>query len=177
MKKVFFLFILIVTLNSCLTVEKIQRNCDKFAQVCVTDSETVTVIEYRDTTVYLRDTITVTLPPDTVKISDTVTITDSGAQLPKVEKTFGIIGVSAEVYNSFLSVNAWLTDSTLLVPYADSVTVQNTNTTNTQKEYIQLPPERYIPKFYKFTFWWFFISLVAGFVVFKFGDIISRLRP
>lgn len=45
---------------SCLTVKRIEKNCDKFAAVCVTDvkkevrivTNTVTEIEYRDTIIY-----------------------------------------------------------------------------------------------------------------------------
>ena len=169
MKKLIVFTLLAFVFQSCLTVGMIERNCDKFTQVCVTDSQTETIIEYRDTTIYITDTLTVDLPNDTVSIRDTVIINEQGAQYDKVVKTFGVISVSALLHNSFLHVNAWLNDSTILVPYKDSVVLQNSNTTTTHTEYIELPPERYIPKFYRFTFWWFITTVFAGvfFVVIK----------
>jgi len=52
----------VLFLTSCLTVRKIERNCEKFEKVCVTETETQTdtiiktktVIEYRDTTIYVK---------------------------------------------------------------------------------------------------------------------------
>lgn len=162
--KLTFLLLTVLFNTSCLTVGMIERNCDKFAQVCVADSEVVHSIVYRDTTVIIHDTISVTLPADTVTICDTVTITKEGAQLKPVQKTNGIITTDAWVTNSILHINSWLNDSTILVPYADSVTVKTKNTTTVNTKYIELPPERFIPKFYKFTFWFFISILVAGVV-------------
>lgn len=47
---------------SCMTVKRIEKNCDLFAKVCITETETETEIttetkteiEYRDTTIYIE---------------------------------------------------------------------------------------------------------------------------
>ena len=55
--------ILIALLSTgCMTVNRIEKNCDKFAAICITEVETKTdtiiktktVIEYRDTTIYVK---------------------------------------------------------------------------------------------------------------------------
>jgi len=58
------LSIILITLLSvsCLTVKRIEKNCEKFEKVCVTEIETKTdtiiktktVIRYRDTTIYIE---------------------------------------------------------------------------------------------------------------------------
>jgi len=58
------LSIILITLLSvsCLTVKRIEKNCEKFEKVCVTEIETQTdtiiktktVIRYRDTTLYIE---------------------------------------------------------------------------------------------------------------------------
>ena len=69
MKKIIFVLITL-SLQGCLTIGQIERNCDKFAKLCAP----VTVTEYRDTTFYVRDTLYWQLPRDTVTIRDTVMI-------------------------------------------------------------------------------------------------------
>ncbi len=153
-------FILIcLLLTSCLTVKRIEKNCDKFAKVCVTPT-TVTVIK-KDTTIFIHDTIFVTLPKDTVYLTNTITVKDGVATMPKVTKSYGVISVSAWVDKSVLSVYAFLKDSTILVPVRDTVTITTTDTVTNNT--VVLPPVKFIPKFYKFTFWVFMI-LVLGLV-------------
>jgi hypothetical protein len=147
-------------LASCLTVGRIEKNCDKFAKVCVT-SEKVTVI-VKDSIIYRIDTVIVTLPKDTVTLYDTVTVTNGVAQLAPVHKKSGVISVDAWVRNSVLSVYAYLNDSTILVPFRDTIIVPVTTVTTDNT--VVLPPEKYIPKFYKFTFMVFIVSLIAAVV-------------
>lgn len=154
MKKL-ILIVLAFLFSGCLTVNRIHRNCDKFAQVCITETEKVIV--YRDTVIYRNDTILVQLPRDTVKIIDTVRIINNRAYLPPVYKQFGLIGVDASVIASVLKINAYLTDSTILQPLRDTIVLKDavkdqviTNTVTIEK--------RHIPKFYKFTFWFFIVG-------------------
>lgn len=146
---------------SCLTISRIQRNCDKFAQICVTEKETVTV--YRDTTIFRTDTIRVPLPyRDTVKIIDTVRIVNNLAWLPPVHKKIGIIGVNASVARSILNVNAYLTDSTILHTHRDTITLEKVIK---EKAETKTVPVRFIPDFYKFTFWFFFLQVTVLIIV------------
>jgi hypothetical protein len=150
MKKLIFALLCMAWFSSCLTVKKIEKNCDKFAKVCVTNTSTVT--EYRDTTFFIKDTVYWKLPADTVTITDTVQIIDNFCQLQTVYKRFGLIHVSAGVASNILRVNAWLVDSTILLPHTDTVflqdAIQTTNTSNTV-----VVEKKFIPKLYKVTFW------------------------
>ncbi|NQU54065.1 MAG: hypothetical protein HQ522_16170 [Bacteroidetes bacterium] len=149
-----------MSLSSCLTVKRIEKNCDKFAKICIT--ETKKVIEYRDTTIYVDRIVTVPLPKDTVMITDTVRIINNRCYLPVKYKEFGLVWARASVDNSILNVHAGLTDSTILVPVHDTVFLDNAITSTTTDSTITLPPEKFIPGFYKFTFWAFIILAVVG---------------
>ena len=157
--KLRLLLLLVISLSSCMTVDRIHRNCDKFAAVCVTETEKV--IEYRDTTIYRIDTILVPLPVrDTVRLIDTIQIINNLAWLPPVHKEFGLIGVDAWVNRSILRVNAFLTDSTILHPLRDTITIEGaikeeqvTNTVVVEK--------KHIPKLFWFTFIILILELVG----------------
>ena len=140
--------IIALLFSSCLTVNRIQRNCDKFAAICTVEKETVTV--YRDTTIFRTDTIRVPLPRDTVRITDTVKVINNQAFLKPVHKQFGIIGVDAWVNFSVLGVQAYLTDSTILHVEKDTIylekVIKETGTTQTVKI-------KHIPKLYRVAFW------------------------
>jgi len=141
-----------------MTVNRIQRNCDKFAQICITEKETVTIV--RDTTIFRTDTVLVQLPRDTVRLRDTVRIENGVAWLAPLHREFGLISVDASVKASVLSVDAYLNDSTLLYAEPDTVhlpgAIEIKTVTNTV-------PVRFVPGFYKFTFWLFWI--VVGSIV------------
>lgn len=156
MKKLIVFVLTTMLLSSCLTVGRIQRNCDKFEQICVAEKETVTV--YRDTTIYLTDTVLVQLPRDTVKLTDTITVSNGVASLDPVHREFGLIGVDAWVRSSVLNVDAYLTDSTMLYIEPDTVKLPGAVKTETITKVV---PERYIPGFYQFTFWLFIIQLAV----------------
>ncbi len=171
------LLILLATLlfTSCLTVGRIERNCDKFAQICVTEKETVTV--YRDTTIYLRDTIRVPLPfRDTVKITDTVRIVNNMAWLPPVRKRFGIIEVDASVARSILNVNAYLTDSTILHARSDTILLEKVIKEDAITQTVVV---KHVPKFYKVLLWIFIFQVLAAigwfFLRNKIGKYVDRI--
>lgn len=165
--KIILLLAVAYMATSCLTVDRIKRNCDTFAKVCI--AETVKETVYRDTTIYLTDTVAIKMPADTVTIKDTVTIYNGLAWLPTVYREFGLVWVKAGVDASVLNVAAGIIDSTLLKPVTDTVIIKEAikeqTTTNTPK-----PIEvKYIPKFYKFTFrvFWVLIVVFMGWVIIK----------
>lgn len=160
------LIIILFSFSSCLTVKQIERNCDKFMKVCVT--ETVKEIVYRDTTIYKTDTILVTLPRDTVTISDTVRIINDKAFMPDIYKEFGLIGVKAGINNSILNVSAWLTDSTILYPRMDTIVIENAIKAETTTNTVEV---RYVPKFYKII-----IGIVIALILACIVGIILKLK-
>lgn len=169
-KKLFILIVGSFLFTGCLTVSKIKKNCDQFAAVCITESKTTTITEtvYRDTVIILTDTVAIILPPDTVTITDTVTIKNNKAYLAPVFREFGLIGVNAFINNSVLNVAAWLTDSTILQPRIDTVIIENAikeQNTTTTTEQTATAIKKHVPKFYKFTAWVFAI-LVFGLVLY-----------
>lgn len=175
MKKLTLLVCVSVMLlaNGCMTVGRIKRNCDKFAQICITEKETV--VEYRDTTIYRTDTVIVELPRDTVKLTDTVKIVNNKAFLAPVHKEFGIVGVDAWVNFSVLNVNAYLTDSTLLYTETDTVflkgAVQTSTVTNTV-------PVKYVSGYHKFTSWFFWITVILLIVFVALGILFkTKIKP
>lgn len=167
MKKTLLILLTLIGLTSCMTVGRIERNCDKFTKVCGTDK--VIVTKYRDTTIYRHDTIRVQLPSDTVRISDTVKVVDGIASMPRIKRKFGVITGEAWVTNSRLGMLAYLNDSTFKTTVHDTITIydaiQHTNQTNTVTVRV-----KFIPKFVKFLAWIGAIALLFSgvFVVIKF---------
>lgn len=149
------LLLIIFTLifTSCVTDKQLARNCDRLANVCNVTAQ----VEYRDTTLYILDTLYVPLPPDTVTITDTIVIIDNFCQMPAVQKSFGIISARASVYNSILNVRAWLNDSTIYYPVTDTVYIEKATK---QEKQIVTVKEKYVPTFYKYLLG-AFIALVA----------------
>lgn len=159
MKTLFALCALLFALSSCLTVNRIQRNCNKFAQLCTNGSNTITI--YRDTTIYRHDTVFFQLPPDTVKIQEKIYIENNQAILKPIKKQIGFIGVNAWIKNNSLNINAWLTDSTILIPYRDTILIPGAISTTTATNTVTVH-EKYIPKFYKLCFWFVIIQFTAA---------------
>lgn len=192
MKNLIFLCALMCLLwfNSCLTVKKIERNCDKFAKICVTGSTTETSSKdttiYVDVPVYIDTMIYVPIPG----YKDSVRIENGLAYMKSLHKKVGIIAVDVSVYKSQISVDAYLTDSTIYYNFKhtfnfqDSVKIYNAIRDKVTTNTVVLPPVKYIPKFYKFAFWLFIIELIilALFIFYKFGyfgvfgNLAERLR-
>lgn len=149
MKTINFLMICLL-LTSCLTAKRIQRNCDKFAQICVTES--VTKIEYRDTTIYIDKIVEVQLPSDTVKIVDTLYVKDNKCFLPYTYKQFGNVWASAKVDNSIMNLKAGYVQEIIQVQVHDTIYIDKA-ITNTTTDNTVTVVERYIPKVYKWAFW------------------------
>ena len=185
MKKILLLF-LAASLSSCLTLDKIMRNCDKFAQVCVSGNHTETkwrdTVMFVDIPVYLDRIIEVPLPSfkDSVRIRDSVRIVDNFAFMKQIHTQQGIIAVDVSIYKSELSIVAYLTDSSILYNYIDtlnfmdSIRIFNAIKETTTKGTVIIK-EKYIPGFYKFTFWFFIIAVVLGVVYIAWSRFYGRL--
>ena len=184
MKNIIILLFAIASLWSCKTPAII--------------TQTVTDTRWRDTTifvdlpVYIDTTIYVPIPgfKDSVRIRDSVRIVDGFAYMKSLHKQQGIIAVDVSVYKSKISVDAYLTDSTVLfhykdtLDYQDSLIIFNAIKEKTTTCTVVLPSVKYIPKFYKFAFWLLIIELIllARFVFFNLGyfgvleNLVKRLR-
>jgi len=75
-KQLFPLLLIAVCLSSCLTVRQIERNCDKFYAICVTDETETT--EIRDTVwIEKRDTV-IEYKVEKETVTDTVFLAQDG---------------------------------------------------------------------------------------------------
>lgn len=173
MKNLIYILILL-GLTNCMTVRQIENNCDKFLKVCVTETEKEIV--YRDTTIYRNDTISIKLPNDTVTVTETVTIReDNLAYLPTIHKEFGLIGVDAGVYRSVMRVTAYFVDSTFLYPVKDTIYLEKVIR---EESITRTVPVKFVPGFYKFTFYLFLIGIVfvIGWLLFKKYNLWNILK-
>jgi hypothetical protein len=157
MKTIIGFILALMLFTSCLTVKRIEKNCDKFAKVCVTDSKTV--VEYRDTVIYKDRIVQVVLPKDTVKIVDTLYIEDNKCFLPLTKKTFGNIWASAKVDNSILDLKAGYVKNIIQVPIHDTIYIEKA-VTNTTTDNTVTVVKKYIPKVYKWAFWILLIEVI-----------------
>jgi hypothetical protein len=139
--------------------------------------------EWRDTTIYVKvpvyvdKIIEVPLPVhDTLKIIEKVYVDREGlATLKTVHKEKGIIGADITVYKGVLTADLYLTDSTIhyrykdTLTFEDSVKIYNAIKTISTSNTVIVPPQRYVPKFYKFTLWFFIFTIIilAGIIVWK----------
>ena len=136
---------------SCLTVKRIEKNCDLFAKVCITETETstetnteiTTEIEYRDTT------IIVYIPEEKVKDKIPVKIEDENKKPVLVKKEYVNSALSvlvvpyarsfAQVINSKLSHELIQTDTALLFKLKNALKV-----VKRQEKQIKVLREKYI---------------------------------
>ena len=162
--------VLIVFLSSCLTTKRIQKNCDLFAQICISGTETETTTESRDTTIIVIDTVEVPLPADTVAIHDTVTVVNKLAFMPEIYRQFGNIAITAKVYNSIIDVKGFYVDSSFLYIEPDTIKIKGVVTVKTVEiiNTVELV-QKYIPKIYKICFYLVMsmLGLLIAFVAFK----------
>jgi len=170
MKKLILALLISVLFSSCLTVGRIQRNCDKFAMVCGTG--TVTDNRYKDTTIYVNRYVPVYLPKDTAKVSQTLKIDSLGAQMAPVTVDEGYETVTASVTNSHLSVSGFFNRDSLITHIRDSVVLKNAIRESASKTTVKVT-EKYIPGWYLFTSWYTIIGwvLLAIFLIIKLGII------
>ncbi len=178
---------------SCLTVKRIEKHCDDFAKVCITETETstetnteiITEIEYRDTT------IIVYISEDKVKDKIPVRIEDENKKPVPVKKEYvnselSVLKVpfaksTAQVVNSRLVHKLTQTDTLLLFKFENAIKV-----VKRQEKQIKVLSEKYIVEievnspFAKFTIKWFIGSMVliiltGGFFIIRFKSKIVGL--
>ena len=89
------LYEVITSLSSCMTVGRVQRNCDKFFDVCVQAEREV---QYRDTVIQIPP-IPFKLPESKIDISLSLKIVGGRVNLPKQVKTMGLITTQVEILN------------------------------------------------------------------------------
>ena len=134
-----------------MTVKRIERNCDLFADVCITETETstetnteiITEIEYRDTT------IIVYIPEEKVKDKIPVRIEDENKKPIPVKKEYVNSALSvlivpyaksfAQVINSRLSHELIQTDTLLLFKLENAL-----KTVKRQEKHIKILSEKYL---------------------------------
>jgi len=160
MKNLILILIALVSFQSCLTVGKIKRNCDKFYDVCITTEKEVI---YLDTTIYRTDTVYFKLPADTVIIHDTII----NGYMPRVYREFGLVWASASVDNYLLSVHAGLIDSTIMQSSIDTIRLPRAIKYETTTNTVDIP---YLP-------WWAkILSAIGSIALVAFITYIASIR-
>ena len=157
----YFLFLPLV-LTSCLTVGRIERNCDKFAKICTTDSQITTEIVYRDSIVYRDTTIYDTIAGDTVYVDKPIPVPGSLTVPPlfaQVEFARASAGVTASRLWLQLEQKDTVRLKTLVSALKDA-TYWKEKYIN-EKQTITIT-ERYTPKHYIIAFWAWVVVLVCG---------------
>ncbi len=178
---------------SCLTVKRIEKNCEKFAAVCITETETstetnteiITEIEYRDTSA------TIHIPEEKVRDKIPVIIEDENKKPVPVKKEYvnselSILQVPfatsyAQVINSKLSHELIQTDTILLFKLHNAL-----KTIRKQEKQITVLKEKYVVTvkensiFAKLTikvFWALIVIIILGigFLIFKYKARIFGL--
>ena len=152
MKNLLIFLITALMSTSCLTVKRIERNCETFYKVCVQTDQSVV---YRDTIVTLPP-MPVKLPESTINVDLLIKANAGKLTLPKQQFKRGLITVSVEVKDNRLLVDATIPDSLTVQPEPVIIykAIREETTTNTV-------PVKYIPKAYKYAFWLVIIQIVA----------------
>lgn len=120
-------------------------------------------IIYKDTVIYR--TIEIKLPPDTVKITDTLIIKDNEVNMPRITKTFGLITTNAEIIRSKLFVTSYLNDSTFLSPQI--IHLPGVIKYIDKEKIIE---KKYIPTLYKVALW-LWAGVILGFAFIFIGKM------
>jgi hypothetical protein len=150
MKKCFVLLTVILFLfTSCDVQKRLQKKLDKYCALCPTKDSTVTIIEYRDTTI--------TLPGDTTVVVDSLYCDSLGNVFIKrlSEKDGDIVRLKNALKNNKLTSTAIVKTQYINVPGA--------TITKTRDVIKRLPAQKikYIP-------WWVNFFAVLGGITFGF---------
>lgn len=166
MRKILIGVFLLLTLSSCLTTARIKRNRAEILSVLGTQNSSVV---YKDTTIFLKDTIQVKLPKDTAFISDTVFVNNGVASLRPVTAKNGIVSATAWIEDNKLKVKSWINVPHFDVFRTDTVTItkviKETNTVTTVVE-------KKIPTAYRYAFWIVLAQILVfiGWLLLKFNS-------
>jgi hypothetical protein len=147
MRKLFVLLTLLSLIASCDSAKRLQKRLDKYCPLCVQKDSSVTVIEYRDTTI--------TLPGDTTVVVDSIYCDSLGNVYIKrlSEKDGELVSLKNKLKNNKLTSTAIVQTKTITVP--------GRTITKTREVYKTLPPKhiKYIP-------WWVNFFAVLGGITF-----------
>ena len=158
MKKLIGILLIGILLDSCLTIRRVERNCDLFAKIC--GAGTTTEIQYKDTTIFINRDIPVYLPRDTTYLQGQVTIDTLGAQMKQTIINDGMVTITARVKDSKLSASGYINRDSLVANIRDSILIKNAIRQSSSKTTVTIR-EKYIPGFYRFTFWFAIIEWAA----------------
>lgn len=177
-------FIVVVVMQSCMTIPRIQRNCDKFLKVCSVEKSTVTV--YRDTIVPIQRIIPIHIPESRIDVrGQKITIVrrqgkPDQVKMEPIKQTNGVITIEARIENNVPILNAYLNDSTILYHYQDSIRIANAVRETMQKEKIIV---KKIPALHRTVLWLFIIeNIIFGFIIYirsknnKFRQLMDRIK-
>ena len=165
------LLLSIILLSSCMTVKRIERNCDKFAAVCLTKSSDTVFVTKEVETVYRDTVVEYFIKRDTIHWSTPVYIRQGlmNSKLSLLET--GLAKSTAQVKSGILKHFLQSGDTVLQIRLDNAlrdVRVLNTRL-ETHQDIVAIKENT---KFARFTIQWFWISflviviLVAA-VVFK----------
>jgi len=171
MKKLIGILLVGILFSSCLTVKRVERNCDLFAKICGTG--TTTEIQYKDTTIFINRDVPVYLPRDTTYLQGQVTIDSLGAQMQQEIINDGMVTITTKVKDSKLIASGYISRDSLVANIRDSILIKNAIRQSSSKTTVTIR-EKYIPGFYRFTFWFAVIEWAALLI---FGAIkIMRMK-
>ena len=161
MKKLIGILLIGFLFSSCLTVKRVERNCDLFAKICGTG--TTTEIRYKDTTIFINRDVPVYLPRDTAYLQRQVSVDTLGAQMQPAIINDGIMTITARIKDSKLTASGYINRDSIVANIRDSILIKNAIRQSSYKTTVTIR-EKYIPGFYRFTFW-FAILVWAGLIL------------
>lgn len=182
-----FIILIALFLTSCMTVKRVEKNCDLFAKVCITETETETEIitETKTETIYRDTTIYIEIPGKEVIKEIPVYIekglVNSGLSVLNVPFARGL----SQVVNSKLRHKLIQTDTLLLFKLENAL-----KTIKTQEKQIKVLKEKYVVTVKENSNWaklcikvvWgllIVVVLAIGFLILKFRlkivDIFKRI--
>jgi len=175
-----YLSILLIGLLSvgCMTVNRVKRNCDLFADICVTkvETETDTTTTTTTETEYGDTTATVHIPEEIIKDEKPVIIVDEKKKPVPIKKEYvnselSVLSVpfamsTAQVINSKLKHELTQTDTILLFRLKNALKtvkiLEKQNTVLKEKYVVTLYENK---PFAKFTIKWFVGSVILIFIL------------
>jgi len=155
MKKLIAFLLIGILFSSCLTVKRVERNCDLFAKICGTG--TTTEIRYKDTTIFIDRDVPVYLPRDTAYFQGQVTLDTLGAQMQPTTINEGMVTITARIKDSKLTASGYINRDSIVANIRDSILIKNAIRHSNSKTIVTIS-EKYIPGFYRFTFWFAIIA-------------------
>ena len=158
MKKLIGILLIGFLFSSCLTVRRVERNCDLFAKICGTG--TTTEIQFKDTTIFINRDVPAFLPRDTAYLQGQVTLDTLGAQMEPTTINEGMVTITARIKDSKLTASGYINRDSIVTNIRDSILIKNAIRQSNSKTIVTIR-EKYIPGFYRFTFWFSIIAFAS----------------